>query len=133
MHNGWSNAEIVSSNVNLIELACNRNQYFEHGHEISASVPSRDVFVLSRNVYCSKKVVWLTFITVIPLSTSVSTGNSSALPKVVLCAQSCGKEAEVLACNSAKFGHLDHYFEALIESDEVFRSCRLVPTLRNLR
>jgi len=68
-------------------------------------------------MYRSKKVVRLTFITVIPISTLVSTGNSSAMSNIVRFAQSCGKEAQVLECNSAKFGHLDHYIEALIESD----------------
>jgi hypothetical protein len=68
-------------------------------------------------MYCSNKVLWLTFITVIPISTLVSTGNSSALPKIVRCAQSCGKYAQILASNSAKFGDLDHYIEAVIQSD----------------
>jgi hypothetical protein len=41
VHNEWCNTEIVLSNINLIELACNRIHYFDHRHEISASVRLR--------------------------------------------------------------------------------------------
>jgi len=41
VRNEWCNTEIVSSNINLIELACNRIYYFEYSHEIYASVMLR--------------------------------------------------------------------------------------------